>query len=91
LGLQEFNGLQDLLHLIGFGHPFVILDIDPRISLLGCLIDAMAAASLSGLAEEEIADLAEVVETHPFRVSSHLSKDFCNLSHRRMVPLLVSY
>jgi hypothetical protein len=90
LGLQAFNGFQHLLYLIGFGHPLVILDIDPWISLPRRLIDAMAAASLSGLAKEEITDLAEVAETDRFRVSSHLSKDLFDLSHMKMVPLLVS-
>jgi hypothetical protein len=35
----------------------------------------MPAAALAGLAEEGITDLAEVTETDPFRVSSHLSAD----------------
>jgi integron integrase len=65
LGLQACNGFQHLLHLIRFGHPLVILDIDPWVSRPGCLIDAMAAASLSGYAEEDITRLAEVTETDP--------------------------
>jgi len=65
LGLQAFNGFQHLLDLIGFGHPLVILDIDSWISLPRCLVDAMAAASLSGLAKEEITNLAELAETDP--------------------------
>jgi hypothetical protein len=90
LGLQAFNGFQHLLDLICFGHPLVILDIDPWISRPGGLLDAMATAALSGLAKEEITDLAEIGETDPFRVSSHLSKDLFDLSHTKMVPLLVS-
>jgi hypothetical protein len=88
LGLQAFNGFQHLLDLISFGHPLVILDIDPRISLPGCPVDSMTAASLAGLAKEDITDLAEVAETDPFRVSSHLSEDLFDLSHIQMIPLL---
>jgi hypothetical protein len=90
LVLQAFNGFQHLLHLISFGHPLVILDIDPWISRLGHLIDAMTTPALPSLAKEEITDLAEIAETDPFGVSSHLSKNFFHLSHMKMVPLLVS-
>jgi hypothetical protein len=72
LGLQAFNGFEHLLDLIGFDHPVVIPDIDPWISRPGCRVDTMAAASLSRHANEEITDLAEVAETDPFLVSSHL-------------------
>jgi hypothetical protein len=67
-----------------------MLDIDPRVSPPGCPVDTMTASALAGLAKEEITDLAEVVETDSFRIASHLRKDVFNLSHRKMVPLLVS-
>jgi hypothetical protein len=90
LGLQAFNGFQHLLDLISFGHPLVILDIDPRISLPGCPVDTMTAASLAGLAKEEVTDLAEIVKPDSFRIASYLRKDFINLSPMKIVPLLVS-
>jgi hypothetical protein len=90
VSLQAFNGPQHLLYMIEFGHSIVILDIDPWISLPRRLIDAVTAAVLVSLAKEEVTDLAEVAETDPFRVSSHLRKKFFNLSHREVVPLLVS-
>ena len=90
MGLQAFDGFQHLLDLIRFGHPLVILNIDPRVSLPGCPLDTMTAASLAGLAKEEVADLVEIVKPNSFRIASHLRKDFINLSHRKMVPLMVS-
>jgi hypothetical protein len=70
--------------------PFVILDIDPGITLPGCPVDTMTAASLTGLTKEEVADLAEIVKPDAFRIASHLRKDVIKLSHRKIVPLLVS-
>jgi hypothetical protein len=90
LNLQPFNGFQHLLDLIDLGHPLVLLGIDPWISRPRRLLDAMPAAARSGLAKEDITDLAEVAETDPFRVSSHLSEDLFDLSHMKMVPLVVS-
>ncbi|HSF31361.1 MAG TPA: hypothetical protein VLK82_12940, partial [Candidatus Tectomicrobia bacterium] len=70
-------------HLIGLGHPFVILNIDPWVPLPRCFIQAMTAAALSGLAKEEITHPAQVAETDAVRIPSHVSNDLFNASHMK--------
>jgi hypothetical protein len=74
-----------------FGHTFIVLDVDARVSLPGCLVDAVATAFLASLTKVGLARFAQVSKANPPWVSPHLGNDVLYPGHISIVPLLVSF
>jgi hypothetical protein len=79
--LQPFYGAEYLSHLVRFGLSFVILDIDPWITLPRHLVYSMAAATLTGFAKEEIAHLTQIGEPNILGICPHSCQNIFNLGH----------
>jgi hypothetical protein len=55
---QPFDSLEQLSDLIRLGHPFVVLDVHPSVTMPRHPVDAMAGAALAGSAEVVVAHSA---------------------------------
>lgn len=87
--LQTLNCRQDLPDLVGLGFTLARLNIDPRVSESGRLVDAMTCPALARLAEEVITNPAQISEPNSFRILTHRSKNVVHLRHAAMIPLMM--
>jgi len=79
--LQPFYGLKYLFYLICFGFSLMILNIDSRITLPGCLVYSMTAATLARFPEIVFTHSAQIVEPDIPRVLLHLYKYVSYFGH----------
>ena len=73
------NAAEQLFHLICLCHSVVILDIDPRVSDPGRLINPMTAPGLPGWTEISIADFPQISKTDMSLASPHSADDIFDL------------
>lgn len=69
--LDPVDGAKDLTHLVDLGFTSVVLNVDTRVALPRCLVDAVARAALAGSAEEVVTDAAQVGEADAAWVVAH--------------------
>jgi hypothetical protein len=73
--------LSTLLNLISFRQDFIILNIDPRVTLSGRFINPVTAPGLPGRTKIMVTDFAQVIETDPFRFLAQAGEQFFNFCH----------
>lgn len=76
--------------LAGPGKPllcFIVLNVHPRISQPGCLVDGVTAAALPGFSEIRLAHLLKIGKANVRGRFAHLLKDFFGPGHRATVSL----
>jgi hypothetical protein len=79
--LQSFNFQQYLFYLVGFGFSLMILNIDSKIPLPWGFVNSMTTPALTGLTEEMVAYLAEIVKSNVSGILLYLGKDMIYIGH----------
>jgi hypothetical protein len=80
--LQAFDCCQNLSNLVWLGFAPARLDIDPRVSGPGRFVDPMACPVLARLAEEVIADFAQIGEVNALGFLPHRDESVFPRSYR---------
>lgn len=75
--------------MIGLGHARVILNIYSGISLPWCPVYPMTAATLTGLPEVPVADIAQIGEPNPFRIVAKPLEDFVGAFDEFMISTVI--
>src|SRR5574337_496403 len=88
--LQSFYCKKNLLNLVCFGFPLIILNIYPWVALPRSFVNPMTAPPLTRFAKIMIAHLAQLTESDIPRILTHMREHVFYSTHDYIVSLVIS-